>query len=519
MLLLLEIVITIAGIVTSASAAVPSAIEPEYSDAIILVNQKDYKGALALLKKLDRPEHSFVEIKELIALSQKSLNLNAEALRTYQTLMGIKRRLKAPTQELAPYAFEAGMLLQRLGREREARSYFVVSHRNGFNVSASQMYLGMYDFKVGDLDSAAEYFEGVVRGQLEELKAPAYFYLGQIYLKIGRSSAGIESFMRAQALTANQPESLIHKTSKETLAPYSEPSYFGQLSANVGYDTNVLSVPTDVESSAESTGKAAVTNTFGVGVGYYSPSLATFQFVPSYRGSLAINHNDNAQAAEFAYNTLSMSVNVNPLHRFNWGAKLEGMYSFRNELDATTNKSKFKKFNRSANLGGFLRYEFAPYWTVSFEALWQPKTYFSDLTVTEDSKRSGKGYSLNLDVAWNRKRRWFNPTIKVNRTQDEARGREYRSKSHKIQIVNTLELHDRWGISFAGSIAVADYPLRPSGAREDKTLNFQQNTSYKISSRLTALFSFDATINSSTVPTSYEYNRMTVTGGVSYSIF
>ena len=130
----------------SAHAEIPDALEPEYSEAVIAYNAKDYRKAIGFLDPLILKNPQVSEFLELKALSLKASQNDPESAKVYAALILSKRKEKRPEAELAPYQFELAMILQRTKRFDLSKRYFESALEQNFNPGVCHMYLGMAAF-------------------------------------------------------------------------------------------------------------------------------------------------------------------------------------------------------------------------------------------------------------------------------------------------------------------------------------------------------------------------------------
>lgn len=520
-----------AGLSWTARAEVPNALEPEYSEAVLAHQSGEPAKALRVLGDLIRKDPQVPEFHELKALVLKLSGKENEAARAYTDLINLKRKLNRPSAELAPYYFELGVMMSKLGRREKSNEYLAFAVRSGFNPGPSRIYLGINAYQAGAWADAERHLMEVVRGGNRDLTPSAYLYLGQAYLKQEYASGATRSFIQARDISqavlsdaeaAEGSKKLAEQTltaAEQALKPYSTSQFFGQLSAISSYDSNALSIPTSVSSSSQTTGSSTLTEALSLGVGYLTPSLSAIQLVPSYRGGINYNTNRDTRSAEFASNTLSLYVTVNPLAATSGGLRLEGSFLFRDEVDTATDSGKFKKYSSGGVVAPFLKTELSRKVQVGGEVSLEPTKYYQDEFVATDSKRSGSVVSGSVFVQNEQGSRFWNPYLSFKYTQDRAEGREYKAKSWKVSVSDTFHLNSRLDLTPAVAYAKAAYAERPSGARDDSTLDLQAQGVYRWKPRLSLLASLGYTKNGSNIPATYEYNRFVVSFGASLTLF
>src|SRR3954470_13831898 len=83
-----------------AHADIPSALEPQYSEAVLAYNSKDYPQAVSTLDALIAKDSKIVEFYELKALTLKSMK-DPKAAEAYEALIEIKTKEGRPEKEIA----------------------------------------------------------------------------------------------------------------------------------------------------------------------------------------------------------------------------------------------------------------------------------------------------------------------------------------------------------------------------------------------------------------------------------
>lgn len=514
----------------AAHAEVPDALEPEYSEAVIAYNAKDYRKAIGFLDPLILKSPQVSEFLELKALSLKASQNDPESAKVYAALIQNKRKEKRPESELAPYQFELAMILQRTKRFDLSRRYFESALEQNFNPGVCHMYLGMAAFNSGEWQSAERHFNGVVASETNELKPAAYFYLGQAYTKMEYPSGATQNFVNARNSSraaidseGSDPESRkiaqqIFISTEQALAPYDRGQLFGHAGILTGYDSNVAAIPSTVTSAAETSGKATIKNTLLAGVGYASSSLGAFQFVPSYKGSIDYNLNKDARASQFATNVVSLYVTRSPLARLSYGMKLEGDLQFKNDVDPATKAGTYRIYSKGGSFGPYLRYEAAKRVLLSLEFTINPVKYDQDSTdPNSDQRRSGTGSALRLAIQNDQGTKYFNPTAALQLSSTGSQGREYDAGEMALAASNFMRFSEKLDVSPGLNYSRSSYSKRSSGERKDKLFNFQVVGSYKIKPKWTILGNLDYTTNSSTVEATYSYNRVSMASGITYS--
>jgi tetratricopeptide (TPR) repeat protein len=511
----------------SARADVPRDLEPDYAEAVLSFNSRDFSKALKLLDALIRRDPRVNEFLELKALSLKVSQKDQAAEKIYQQLIENKKRQGRDPVELAPYHFELAMILSRRNLHDQAKPYFAYAVQHGFNLAPSHLYLGMTDFNSGKWSEASEHFRGVLSEGAADLAPIAHFYLGQTYLKMGYSSGGTSSLLEARGSARTLLDD--SKTDADTramaqrifgateavLAPYGSGQFFGYLGLLSGYDSNILLIPGTISNAGEMSGKSTAKETFMGAVGYATSSLGFLQFVPSVRTSLNFNLNRDSKSSEFVSTTASLYVNRGPLSRFSYGLKLEGSPVFRNDVDPATNAGTYRLFSISGSLGPYFRYQVARQWQVGVEGTLEPRRYEND--ADNDQRRSGTGGQLRAYIQNEQGSRFWNPTLFLELSDDGAEGSEYDSSGISASLSDAMHLGSRLDLTATVSLEREKYPRRTAGERRDTTSSFQANLSWRWAPKWTVLGNASFTKNASNFDSVYGYDRLELGGGVTYS--
>jgi tetratricopeptide (TPR) repeat protein len=507
----------------SARAEVPDFLEPDYSEAVLSFNDRQYRKAIQQLDQLLKKNPEVVEFLELKALSLKATQNDADAVGIYERLIESRKKSGAKEKDLAPYHFELGMILTRQKKTAEARSHFEFSVREEFNLAPAHLYLGLDAFNTGRWGDAERHFKGVLSERVADLAPLAYFYLGQTYMRLEFPSGATSNLVSARdaarrvienssssADIQKMAQSIFDATSK-ALAPYDRGQMFGYVGTISGYDSNILLAPSTVSSAAQTSGNSTLKQTLMAGVGYASSSLAMFQYVPSIRVSTNLNTSEDAATSQFVTNSASLYLTGLPLSRFSFGAKLEGVVMFRKETDP----SLYRIFSQSGSLGPFFRYQATRSYLWGLEYTLEPRSYADD--PSGDQARSGTGDQLRTYLQNERGSRYFNPTYVFRLGSDGARGAEWASHSIGGDLSNAFHLSEKVDLNLSLSYSYQTYDARPSGKRVDKNYLGQFSASWRWRPKWTFLASATQTQNDSNVPDTYSYSRLETGLGVTYS--
>jgi tetratricopeptide (TPR) repeat protein len=527
-----------------ARAELPTRLEPVYAEAVIAYNSKDYPKAIAALDELLRQKPGVAEALELKALSLKATKDDAKSAAVYEELVKAKLADGKTEKDVAPYRYELGLIRFRENRPAEARPQLEGALKAGFNEPACHFFLGLSDFRENKLNDAEGHLKETSSSGVAELRPAADFYLGQIYSKLSRSSGATQSFFSARNGArdllgdakadpeARKVATQIRDATEKALKPFDRSGWFGNAGVTLGYDTNVLSVPADqspnpTDSNSPGSSKATLLG----GVGYMSSPLDSWQIVPSYRVIANLNLNTATKAGEFVMNDLSVYLTRNALARFSWGVKGEMVYTFQNSRRSGDPERRFGYEGYSVNMpfGPYLRYEIAPQYALSVDLNLVPQNFLIDDDNSESPyKRSGIDKNARVSLRHERGDRYWNPTVSALLDSNSTDGRgnvnsggrsgaEFTSRTAGMELSDVMRPIEALTVTLTGSVSFPRYIERVDGPRQDRTYFAAAGGTYRVTPRYTALADLQYTYNSSTVPSLYQYTRLVVSVGASYS--
>ncbi len=510
-----------------ARAEVASELEPDYAEAILAYNSKEYSRAISILNGLQKKAPKTVEFLELKAITLKASKKDLEASKVYQELIQVLSKSGKEKKEIAPYAFELGVMNFNEKKYSQAEQYLGYSFRNGFNVDVSLFYLGMVSVQKQDWGVAENRFERVLKSEFNDIKPATHFYLAQTQFKNNSPSRGFDQLLKAKKISESfqertdispegkQMASQIKTAADQALAPFDKSQWFANMTFTSGYDDNVLLVPAETAGSQDITGKSTFKSTLGLGLGYASSPLNTLQWVPSTRFNLNKNYNKDSSAGEFSDSNISLYVNKDALAAFSYGAKTEGSVAFQNDRDASTGSSTYRLFSTSAQLAPYMKWDFHRKWTLGAEFGVKKIDYNGEEDVQTSFRRSGMVYSLKITGLNKRGKKYFNPSYALKLESNDTDGTEFASSAYGAQILNVMHL-THWEFTQVFDFTHTTFP-DASADRKDTQWVMSLIATRKIGPRWGLIASGDYTINSSTNPTSYEYNRYSMNAGVSYN--
>jgi Flp pilus assembly protein TadD len=490
-----------------------------YSEAVIALSRKQTQQALDILETLLREFPGNIEGLELKALTLKNQGKDLLAIESYKKLIQLR-----PPAERGPYHFELGMIYHRQKNNALARYHLAMALKLKTNPTISHFFLGMISFGEGRYPSSEAHFRRVTRDDSGELRLISHYYLGLIELKTGYSLGATRDLREARNLATTMPESKnaqdIAKSASQILAPFGQPQWFANVSVLGGYDSNISQVPTSLSSSNQSSGQSTAKTSISLAAGYMTPPVDTVQYVGSYRFNTNKNFTSATRSYEFATNTASLYINYLPLNPTQGGLKLEGNFMFQNQLkdssvsaDSPNAQYTYGKYNLSAEIGPFFRYQPSRQISTELDVYFRPQKYYVDdgqSGLTIFTRASGK-------MDFNQK--LFNPGASLSYENNRAKSGTYKENSIGIGASNLFKVTPIDNLNFYFDFTSTKYPEYTStDIRTDKNFVFRLNHAHTLSSKWTILADLSYTINRSSVPDSYTYNRMQSGLGISWSL-
>jgi tetratricopeptide (TPR) repeat protein len=514
------------GPVSSATAELENQLEPEYSLAVLDYNARDFDSAIKMLNELQKKAPAAVEILELKAITFKAMKNDKEAANVYRDLVQLKTKEGKDKKEIAPYAFELGVIRYNEKNLKQAEQYLNFSAKNGFNVEVSHFYLGLVEVQTEQWAKAEIDFNETLKSDLDELKPASHYYLSQVYFKLGYPSDGFGHLISAKQSAQKyidrqdvQPESKkmaeqVRDAAAATLAPFDKAQKFGTFSFMIGYDSNVLLVPSGSANSTSASGKSTLKSMVSAGYGYASSPLSAVQYVPSVRVNLNKNFNGASSTGEFADTTFSLYLTKDALAPVSWGLKTEGTFVFQNQTDANSAK-KYHLYDDSIEFEPYVKWDASKRWTYGLELGDRLIKYAGEDTVDPTLRRSGHAVVGRISAQNKAARRYFNPTYAIRFELNSTDGTEYANNLYGAQIINVMKLGQ---VDFSQVLEIDHTGYgQSSTARKDTLYLFSLLASRKIGPRWAALASGDYSSNASNDSSTYGYNRFTLNAGVGYN--
>ncbi len=515
-------------VISSASAEIPSALEAEYTQAVLHYNAKKYALSVKSLDSLISRNGQVEEFHELRALNLKAQNKTVDAKNTYEKLIQLKSAKKKPASEIAPYHFELGVIHYRKQAYDLARGHLENALQSGFNIGPSHFFLAMIRFQKGEMQAAEQHFEEVLRSPADDLKPPARFYLAQIHLKTGFAAGATQNLSlareSAQSLLSSKEtpsETLkiaeqIHSASSSALAPLDRSQWFGNIGTQSAYDSNVLALPESLASSS-ATGQSTIKQTLSAGVGYMSSPLHSLQWVPAYRSSTNFNFASATESGQYSSHFLSLNLNRNPLSPSLMGLKAEANLTFQKSTE--DGSSKFRLYQNAVGLSAYLKTQNTRTVTMNYQLSSTLQNFAQDSESSTSANRSGPLISAQITRTQDGGSRFWNPSITLAAHLNPTEGSEYSYTGFGATLSNAIYWDEPLKLTALVDLQALNYSKRSSGSRADQTMSLGMNASRKLSQKWTILGDVRFTKNSSNFAQSFSYKKLLIAVGASYALF
>ena len=510
-------------------AEIPNALEPFYSEAVISFNNKEFDKSLKLLDPLIQSNPEVLEFLELKALAFKATKNEAGTLEVYSQILDKGKAAGKSPKELAPYHFELGVIHFNNSRYKEATPHLVESARYSFNVAPARFFLGTIAFKGAKWAAAESNFAAVTVSDVDALRPAASFYLGQVALKTDSPSTAIQNFYDARKQSQDQLSDTrsseetkkaaqqIFDATTQVLKPYENGQAFGGIALLSGYDSNVLSVPSDATSYFAS-GAGSIKETLQLGFGYATAPLNSVQIVPSYKGGFNYNLNSDTRSGEFMLHDLSVYMTKNPLARTSYGLKFQATHNSQAQVDYTTQKSSLQGYSLSGSVGPYFRHDLSKKLQFFGETYFQPQKYLQESTGYQDTNRSGRQFLTHVGLKNDNGNLFWNPGATLNVDINHTEGVEFRYNGFGITLTDNIRWSELTKTLVSLDYNHLSYPSRPTTARTDNVISIDFSTTYQWKKKISLLGDVQYTHNGSNITDSYLFNRTVISLGISYSI-
>ncbi len=528
-LLTLPATLTLSGL---ALAAAPSAIEPVYSEVLSAYRTGDYLRTLQLLNKLLEKTPDQAEYLELKAQSLKKSGCPECAQSVFEQLNKLRKEGRATVSDATLSSqFELAALQLKQGKIPEAQRLLEPLTVSGSAAPAAQFFLGTIAIRSQKYREAAAYFKKVTASDAKALRPAAALYLARIHLMRSREQ-DIPAAIRELRLARDLSSALIDSpgtapatvdTSTETyaaavslLSTYDNSGFFGLLTILAGYDSNVLAVPTS-QATLQTTGAGSMTTALQAGVGYSSSPVRTIQFVSSYRGSFNYNLNGDTKLGDFLVHDFSLTMTKDALAQTSYGLRLEGVYTFQNQVATDSGSSAFKPYSYQLPIGPFFKTPIGAVWSMGAELSLMPHHEFGDSASADEQKRSGMDITTRLSLSESSPGVYWNPTFTLSGGMSATDGTEYDATFYGGEFRNLLHLTDRIDAFASAGLISTSYGNRALGTRSDKLILLGASLVDRISPNWSLLGTLQLFDNLSNETDLYAYTRFAFSAGATYN--
>ena len=518
-----------------AAVSASADLEVLQANATLQFHSKQTSECLATLKKILDKDPKNVSALELQALTQRQLQQDEEAAKTYEHLLETKAIDKFPA-----YHFELGSIRYKQKNFAEAKSHFLNAALHQFNPGMSHFFMGVIDFNNKSWRNARNNLaEALTYSDANTMRPITKYYLANTYAQMGKSDAAIRNYGDAygaaapkqtattttsttEAATTEAPAagsqmfSDIRKNSIKELRAMDRGNRFLNLSLLSQWDSNVQTNPSDVERNAEEmSGQRTSKGVLSASIGFSTSPTRLFQVTPSYR--FFTNYNFNYQTKDFNFmsQTPSLYVMVRPYARFSAGLKAEGTLSMKNFNGTQVSGVSYRKYSQSAEIGPIAKYEVSPTIGLTAEVVWRPKTFFLD-PISGDSRRSGHGIFSKLTADFATPLPWISPNAYVSHEWDNTYGKDYRAYTYSLGVANPLSFTEKFTLTPTLDVNYAHYYETVPG-RDDVLMSLRVMFNYVFNSHWSGLADLGYTLNESSISATYKYNRVVVSAGASYT--
>jgi len=494
----------------------PNGLEPKYLEAVVQFQQKQYSQALATLKPLIQSYPLEAKLRELEALAAKGAGQPARAKAIYMELLESQ-----PAH--GPYLFQLGSLSYQANQPAAARKYFQRCLQEPFNVEASHFFLGKMDFEEKKYSTAKDHFLWVIRSKVEDLKPVTMIYLGQIAANGGRMSLAANFLVQArkQAVVQREDESRgpearelasqVVDSVDKSLAGLGRGGFFGSITLNSGYDSNVLLSPAGGTNPDGSANQGSMVSTLMPEFGFGTSPLKPWQLSTSYRGAFNYNFNSGVRTGQFAINQFGLGFGRGISSPWSVGAKAELVSIFQNT------GSTYDNYSLQLNVGPTFRANVSKAWTLGGEVLFSPHNNYRDPVFSYSLRRTGWDQSARIYVRQESRDKVWNPEVAITQSHSRTVGDEYRFTGVGLETTDRLYLSDQWTVGGALGVRYFAYESRPTKKRFDTQAYGSLFGSYAWTRDFRVGSSFLYLANLSNIDDVYDYNR--IVGNLSLSYF
>ena len=491
--------------------------ESRYAEAVIAYNKRQTGDAVKILDELLKESPKNIEYLELKALALKGKGDDQSSLELYQQLYNAK-----PEKQRGPYAFEIASILEKQKKTSEAKPFFEKSAELGFNIAASNLYIGMGAFNATRYAEAETYFSKITNCGIPEIELIAQYYVSLCYFKLNFSTRGVQELIEAKDVAIsvlkkdekNTNALNIQDASLKMLAPFSKGQWFGNAALMTQFDSNVQQLPIGTSNTSAASNAATLKENVLAGIGYMSAPINTFQLVSNYRASYNKNFNSLTKGFEYFTNNASFNLNYRALAKTSYGIKIDSNFVFQNSLSVPTDTSSayiMQKYDFTLGGGLAIRHQLDRYWKLESEiTLHSLKNY-------ADSNQSGKNFNASISARRAGGDNYFNPGVGILFENNSADGSLDYYHAYGLGMSNTMTLPHELTLNEGFDFLFTDY-TKTSPLRTDANYSIKVGAIKLLTPRISLMMDLNYIKNMSSIEASNTYNRFLTSIGVGYSI-
>jgi len=497
----------------------PPHVEPDYAEAVLAYQNKDFPTALERLGQVLQAEPQSVEAFELRGLVLSAQKSYAGAIDAYHVLLRMILPRASAEAKAAGYHYELGRLYFLTKKLKDSRRHLARAIKAGFNTSAARLFLGMIHLEDREWASATEELRAVLASDATDLKPTARLYLAQAASGMSDPPLAARRFAEARAAARdlagveglsdrNRELALqVASTAETQLRAFDQTTLTASIGLLGGYDSNVLALPTGTTGAASGKGALLGSLTYG------SSPTRGLQLVGNYRATFTLNSNPASRSGQFFTHDLSGYLTRRPLLLTNYGFKIATSGVLQYQTDTGTGRAKYGPYSLSAALGPYGRLGLDDTWVVGAEAFFQPQKFYLDAAAEPQFRRSGWDQSLRVWVGKGTPAGAFNPVLGASGGYNLTTGHEYRAGRVGLDLSNTAFLGEGALLSTVLSVTASFFKVRPGGNRTDTAASAAVSLAYALFGPMTLLLDLQYLYNQSNV-TSYRYSRVQASAGM-----
>jgi Tfp pilus assembly protein PilF len=489
------------------------AVEAMYTEALLEFNKNNVQGAAKILDRVLRRDSQYLPALEMRALTLKISGDDNRAIDIYSQLIKLK-----PQAERGPYHYELATIYNKYKKFDLAKQHLLRCLYFKFNEVPSHLLYGTIAFNEGNYAEAEKSFSFVKSKAPDEIKLVAQYYLGLVNFRMGYGAIATAEILDARTLAQNLPGNKaaagILTATDQILGPFQKSRWFTNLTLVSQYDSNAAQLPLGISNPVQLSGKSTPKINFSGGVGWMGAPLNSIQLVANYRLSTNKNMNSNTRSLEFVTNSLSVYANYRPLSVYSGGLRVDSNFIFQNQAESPSDLNTAYVYGKSSlttEVGPFFRFFVQKYLSVQTDLYYRIQDSY--LYPTQD----GGSFGTRINFRANTVNLLFNPGWGINIEKSNAAGEEVRYLAYGASLSNSMRLSSQDTVSASIDFLRTNYVDSALG-RSDMNFPFRMNWSHMFNLRWTLMCDFSYVINSSSIPDSYSYNRITTGLGIGWSL-